>query len=104
MIINYKENSVKLEKLYYCVCGFYKEKICFVLWEDLMAFMSKVVGFDYTIKTIGTDKIPLDAVVYYPHEPSVENNYSNYCFKKIEEIMITEEAESVFTRFERKTY
>lgn len=104
MVIDYKNNSVKIDQLYYCQCGFFKEKICFVLWEDLIAFMSKTVGFDYTIKTIGTDKIPLDAVIYYPHEPSIENGYTKYCFKKIEDIMIPEEAESVFKKFEKTTY
>ena len=104
MIIEYKGSSVELGKMFYVECGFYSEKICFVLWEDLMAFMSKTIGFEYTIRTISTDEIPVNTPVYLPHEPSVKNGYTNYGFKELGDVIIPQEPESVFKRFEKTTY
>lgn len=104
MILEYKNTVIDIEKLYYVDCGFFKEKICFVLWDDLMAFMSKTVGFDYSIKTVKADTVPEETAIYLPQEPSFDNGYINYRFSKIADVSLPEECDSVFSRFETKTY
>jgi hypothetical protein len=104
MILEYKNTVIDIEKLYYVDCGFFKEKICFVLWDDLMAFMSKTVGFDYSIKSTSVDVIPKDTPIYIPQKPEFGNGYSNYKFVKLEDVIIPEECESVFRRFENQNY
>lgn len=88
MILQYKNTVVEIEKLYYVDCGFFKEKICFVLWDDLMAFMTKTVGFDYNIKTVKADTLPEETAIYVPQEPTFDNGYSAYRFTKIAEIIV----------------
>jgi hypothetical protein len=100
MFLEYKDTVVDLKQLYYVDCGFFKEKICFVLWEDLMAFMSKTVGFDYTIRTTSIDTIPRDTAIYLPQKPEFDNGFSSYRFVKLEEVIVPENCDSVFSRFE----
>jgi hypothetical protein len=59
------EQSKKLEmatiKWYKLKCSFYKQTIGFKTWQDIIDFMSKNIGFNYTIEGqysepfIGTD-------------------------------------------------
>ena len=104
MFLEYKDTVIDLKELYYVDCGFFKEKICFVLWEDLMAFMSKTVGFDYTIKSTSVDVIPKETPIYIPQKPEFCNGFSSYRFVKLEEVIIQEDCESVFSRFENQSY
>lgn len=60
----YKEVIKKSKSVYQVKCSLFNEPIYFYLWDAIIAFLKKTVGFDVTIEQVEKNTMHYNAAVY----------------------------------------